>query len=124
MSPHRDTCYYDGACGLCRRSRRLLSALDWLSRLAFVDMGSVPPDRLPLDPALALRGMPMRTRSGRVLVGFPAARRALLQTPLGALPAALLYLPGVSHAGRLIYRWIADHRRRDACALPRPDATL
>jgi predicted DCC family thiol-disulfide oxidoreductase YuxK len=113
----RDTCYFDGKCGLCRRSTRWLARLDWLHRLDFTDMTLVPPADLPVPWEAALRGMPMRTRDGRALVGFPAVRRALLQTPLGILPAALLYVPGLSHAAGAAYQRIADRRARDGCAV-------
>lgn len=111
-----DTCYYDGRCGLCRRSTRWLRRLDWLGRLAFVDMTAVPEAELPVPMEAAMRGMPMRTRGGRALVGFEAVRRAAVQTPLGFVPAALLYVPGVSRVGRVVYRWIATRRGREACA--------
>lgn len=108
----RDTCFYDAQCGLCRRTVRVLRALDWLRRLEFVDMNRAAD--LPVDPALAMQGMPMRTAGGRVLVGLPAVRRALMQTPLGASLAWALYLPGVSAVADRVYRWVAVHRRRDA----------
>lgn len=111
----RDTCYYDGRCGLCRRSTRVLRALDWLGTLAFVDLTAVPPGELPVDPDTALRGMPMRTADGRVLVGFPAVRRALGRTPLGALPALVLHLPGLAELADAAYRRVAAGRARDAC---------
>ena len=113
----RDRAYFDGRCGMCRRTARVLRRLDWLDWLEFVDMTSVPEDRLPVKIDDALRGMPLRTAGGKTLVGFPAVRRALLQTPLGALPAALLYLPGVAQAGRAVYDQIARRRRREACEL-------
>ncbi len=121
MDPHpvsswvkpRDTCYFDGHCGLCRRSTRILQSLDWFGRLAFVDMSQVSAETLPVDPGTAMRGMPMKTIDNRVLVGFPAVRRALVQTPLGALVAWVFYLPGISHLGERIYRHIAANRRRD-----------
>lgn len=97
----------------------MLRALDWLGTLDAVDMTTVPADELPVDPATAVLGIPMRTADGRTLVGFPAVRRALVRTPLGCLPALLLYVPGVSHAGGAVYRYIARNRARDgACALP------
>lgn len=108
----RDTCFYDGACGLCRRSTRLLRALDWCDHLRFEDM--LTADDLPVDLDVAMRGMPMRTREGRVLVGFAAVRRALRQTPLGVVPALALHLPVVSHLGDRVYRWVAARRGR-AC---------
>jgi predicted DCC family thiol-disulfide oxidoreductase YuxK len=119
VPPSKDTLYYDGHCGLCRRSARILRALDWLGTLHAVDMLQVPPEELPVDPATALQGIPMRTKDGRTLVGFPAVRRALLRTPLGCLPALVLYLPGISHIAAAVYRYIAHHRSRDAaCGLP------
>jgi len=117
MKHRRDTCYYDGQCGLCQRTVRLLRRLDWLGRLTFVDMFSVPESTLPVRMEEALRGMPMETNRGIVLNGFPAIRRALVQTPLGFAPAALLYLPGVSWAGGRVYEQVAARRRRGfACA--------
>lgn len=113
----RDRCYFDGRCGLCRRSTRWLRRLDWLGRLEFVDLTALPPHELPVPLEAALQGMPMRTRDGRVLVGFPAIRRAALQTPCGALPALIAYLPGISHALKPLYEFIARRRRREACDL-------
>lgn len=55
----------------------------------------------------------MKTTAGKALVGFPAVRRALIQTPLGALAAWALYLPGVSHIAIRVYGHIAANRRRD-----------
>ena len=115
----KDTCYYDARCGLCRRSVTILRRLDWLGRLEFADMNSARD--LPVEMDQAMRGMPMRTRDGRVLVGFPAVRRALLQTPLGCVPGAILYVPGISGLGRLGYNWVAMHRRRDSCAIGHSD---
>lgn len=116
----RDRCYYDGRCGLCRRTSRALARFDWLDRLAFQDLTAIPAADLPVPLETALRGMPLRTADGRVLVGFPAVRRAALQTPLGFVPAALLYIPGISHVGRRVYDVIAARRRREACVLPTP----
>lgn len=115
--PRHDTLYYDGACGMCRRSTRALRRLDWLGRLAFEDMTRTPPGELPVSPDAAMRGLPMRTRAGAALVGYPAMRRALLQTPLGFLPALLMYLPGISHAGEWVYGRVAAGRARDACTI-------
>jgi len=115
--PASDTLYYDGQCGLCARSAALLRALDWLRRLRFVDMGRTDPSNLPIAYERALEAIPMRTRDGRTLVGYEAMRRALVQTPLGFLPSLLMYLPGISHVGRRVYRWVAANRPRNACAV-------
>lgn len=112
-----DTCYYDAACGLCRRTARLLRALDWLGNLRFRDLADDPP--VPFERAV-VEGMPMRTADGRVLVGFPAVRRALRRTPAGFPLAVAMSLPGIDHAGRAAYRAVATHRRRDACQVCEP----
>jgi predicted DCC family thiol-disulfide oxidoreductase YuxK len=113
----RDTCYYDGQCGLCRWTVDWLRRLDWLGRLEFEDMTRT--EDLPVRLEDAMRGLPMQTRDGRVLIGYPAIRRALVQTPLGILVAWAMYLPGIDQIGRWVYRRIADHRGRDvACAAP------
>jgi predicted DCC family thiol-disulfide oxidoreductase YuxK len=117
-SPNTDTLYYDGACGMCQRTTGILRKLDWLSRLEFRDMIKVPIEELPVSMDQAMLGIPMRTRSGKSMVGFPAVRRALLQTPLGFLPSLLLYVPGISHASRAMYDWIARNRARSgACSV-------
>ena len=119
MKRTRDVLYYDGACGMCRRTARCLHALDWLHRLKVMDMTGVDDAALPVARERALEGIPMWTRDGRAVVGFPAVRQALLQTPLGVLPACVMYVPGVSHVCAGVYRHIAAHRRRNqACALP------
>ncbi|MCU0688953.1 MAG: DUF393 domain-containing protein [Phycisphaerales bacterium] len=110
-----DTCYYDGRCGLCTRSRRVLEALDFRGVLRFVDQHALDPARLPVDVQTANVGMPMQTADGRVLVGFPAVRRALRRTVIGAPLAGLMYVPGISHVCAWAYGIIARHRR--ACAI-------
>jgi len=109
--------YFDGRCGFCRRSARVLRRLDWLNRLEFVDLTSIPPAELPVPIEAALKGMPLRTRAGRILLGFPAIRHALLQTPLGFLPALLMWVPGLSQVAAMVYEWIAANRMRDTCAV-------
>ena len=116
--PHEhthDTCYFDGKCGMCRRSTTFLRRLDWFGNLRFVDFMSLPTHACPFALDDAMRGMPMRTRAGNVLFGFPAVRRALVRTPVGAVPAVLLYIPGVAWVGKKIYETIARNRRRDVC---------
>ncbi len=115
----RDTLFYDGQCGMCRRSVRLFRALDWLRRLDYADSTTTPEHLLPVRMEAAMEGIPMRTRDGRVLVGFPAVRRALSRTPLGLLPALLMHLPGISHAGTAGYNAIARRRRRTLACGPR-----
>ena len=81
VDQQRDTLFYDGACRLCIRSTWLLRRFDWLGRLHFQDFTEIDDAALPVSRDLAMQGIPMLTRSGRVLVGHAAMRRALVQTP-------------------------------------------
>jgi predicted DCC family thiol-disulfide oxidoreductase YuxK len=100
---------------MCRRTVRVLRALDWFHRLDFADLNSAPD--LPVAIPDALAGMPMRTLDGRVLIGFPAVRRALARTPLGLPVALILFVPGISSLADRLYRVIARSRRR-SCSPP------
>jgi len=113
----RDTCFYDGRCSYCVRTTRLLRRLDWFGRLEMRDLTQTPEAELPVAIEVAMRGMPMRTSDGRVLVGYPAIRRALRRTPLGFLPALALSVPVISWGGARVYRFVADRRPRRACAV-------
>ena len=116
----RDVCYFDGQCGFCVRSTRRLRRLDWLNRLEFRDLNTVDAAELPVSTKQALMGMPMRTKNGRVLIGFEAVRRALRQTPMGFIPAIILQVPGISAMGRVVYGSVARHRLRDSCDAAKP----
>ena len=109
--------YYDGRCGTCRKGARRLERLDWTGALNVVDFHSVPPESRPVTEAVFDTGMPVRTRDGRLLVGFPGLRHALIHTPLGWALGWTLYVPGVSHAAAAAYRRFARNRPREACAI-------
>lgn len=95
----------------------MLRALDWLGRLEIRDFTQTPDDEMPAPRNVAMQGAPMRTSSGDVLIGYPALRRALRQTPLGIVPSLVMYLPGVSHVGARIYGAVASRRARSlGCA--------
>lgn len=119
----RDAVFFDGQCGWCRTSVRILRALDWGHRLRFVDYLTLAEHEQPTPPGVFMTGLPLRTRDGRVLIGYDAARRALVQTPLGVLFGWPLYLPGVRSIGRQVYRRIAARRPR-ACVAPQRDSDL
>lgn len=111
MTP--STCYYDGACPVCRASIRAVKAIDWLERIRAADLTALPDEALPVTRQQAMESVTFITARGRVLRGIQAVRAMLVQTPLGLIPGALLYLPGLSHAGDALYKWISASRVRD-----------
>lgn len=121
MTP--STCYYDGACPVCRASIRAVKAIDWLGRIRAEDLTALPDEALPVTRQQAMESVTYTTSRGRVLRGIRAVRAMLVQTPLGLLPGALLYVPGLSHAGDALYKWISASRARDEPPrkIPAPD---
>ena len=119
---------YDGDCGFCQQSVRLLKALDWLRLLHFQsarDVANLPASEVPLDPQKMLDEMHLLTPDRRaVYAGFTAFRWISWRLPLTAPLAVLLYLPGVLPLGSRAYRWVARNRFRlvpcaqNACAVP------
>jgi predicted DCC family thiol-disulfide oxidoreductase YuxK len=106
---------YDGVCPLCRRTVRLLAAVDLFQRLRLVDFRqlSVPEYNrrrgLSLSPDALEREMHVVSQKG-VDVGFDAYRRLSFALPVLWLAAPWLFLPGVASLGRLVYRHVARNR--------------
>ncbi len=105
--------FYDGRCGWCRAGAARLKRLDWFDSLEAIDYTTLAPEQRPVSEEVFQSGMPLRTRDGRVLIGFDAVRHALLRTPVGWFVGWFLYLPGLSHLGRRRYNAFARRRPRD-----------
>lgn len=109
---------YDGGCGFCDRSVRMLLAMDTKARLEPRPIQ----DALPLlaahgvDASAALDGMHV-VDGGRIFHGFEAFRRFAWATPYLAAFAPLLYLPGIPWIGARAYRAVARRRHALGCAL-------
>lgn len=109
----RTTVFFDGRCPWCRRGVRVLAWLDWLNRLELADLTQKTDAELPVGRDQALRGIPVRTRSGEGLWGWPGMRAALLETPAGMIPAMVLGFPGLAWAATKAYDAIAAARPRN-----------
>jgi predicted DCC family thiol-disulfide oxidoreductase YuxK len=114
---------YDGRCGLCGRTVRILQGIDLLDRLVFIDFrtsdlsvfrGKTRPeiDVLSLEHDMAA------VDGGRVYSGFAAYRALAWSLPIGWILLPLLYLPGTRGIGDAVYRRVAE-RRHDFCTLDR-----
>lgn len=110
----RGVLIYDGDCGLCLKSVRVLqragvrNAFDYLLfQYASSLVLAHGLDRQRLEQELHLI-----TPEGKVLRGFFAVRRACWATPLLWPVALVLSVPGMSWPGRLAYRLVATNRRR------------
>ena len=125
---------YDGQCALCCRSVNLLKELDWLARLAYVDVRrpeDVPRRDPPLEPSRLLLEMHLVPPDGsRVFTGFRAFRWIAWRLPALWLVAPLLCLPGTESLGQRIYLWVARNRFQlipchgGICRIPSPKSKI
>ncbi len=109
----------DGECPMCRRTARVLHALDWFDRLTFVDASDdearerVAPG---LERSAALAEMYVIDERGNRVAGYDGYLRLAAGIPLLWVPRLIGMLPPVAAAGRAIYRRVAESRiRRGRC---------
>ena len=104
--------FYDGDCGLCQRTVRVLQRLDTLKQLEWVDFRRtlVAIDTARLEHEMAA------TAGGRTFFGFSAYRALSWKLPVLWPLLPLMYLPGARLIGDAVYRRIAE-RRQGICRI-------
>lgn len=104
---------YDGSCGVCDASTRLILRLDWLRLIIAVPLQSEALYRsLPgLDREACRRAMHLVLPGGRIRSGGDAVRAVLARLPLSAPIAFVLAVPPLPAVLRACYPWIAARRR-------------
>ena len=114
---------YDGACGLCQATTRVISDLDLSGRVALYDAENdwahIERRFAGLSKDACLKDMHVVTATGQVCMGFDAYRALGWVLPLAWLALPVLYLPGIPAIGRRIYRSVASRRHRGSCQLSR-----
>jgi predicted DCC family thiol-disulfide oxidoreductase YuxK len=106
---------YDGSCALCRRTVRLLGALDLFSALQFQDFRQLDLAAYNTSRGLNLEGADLdesmhAVARGRVFRGFSAYSAIAKAVPVCWPLVPFLFLPGIRSLGQLIYARIAPHR--------------
>jgi predicted DCC family thiol-disulfide oxidoreductase YuxK len=113
MKVMRGVLFFDGACGMCTRSRDLLLKLNRtgdlktepLQRSGTAERLGIPPDRL-------MESVWWLESSGTVYGGAEAANAAVSAALGTRFPLLVYRLPGMRSLQEAIYRWVADHRYR------------
>jgi predicted DCC family thiol-disulfide oxidoreductase YuxK len=105
------TFYYDGDCGFCTRTVRLMSALDRRRRVRWVAFQSLR----SMPGGLSREDLQREAyiERGEVLEGgfYSFRRLTALLPPLWPL-APVMWCPGVNRMGEKVYAWVARHRTR------------
>ena len=105
--------FFDGACGMCTRSRDLLLKIDRTGNLQTEPLQSPgTSERLGIAPSQLLESLRWLDGSGAVYSGAEAANAALSSAFGTRLPLALYRIPGIRFIEDAVYRWVAAHRYR------------
>lgn len=103
--------FFDGACGMCTRSRDLLVKLNRtgdvqtepLQKPGTADRLGIPQDRL-------MQSIWWLGSAGEVYSGAEAANAAVSAALGISVPLLVYQVPGMRWLQSAIYRWVADHR--------------
>ena len=114
---------YDGHCGFCLRSRRVIEIFDPFGAFQFYDFhdqeamkGKFPMIR----PEEAEEAMIAVTEELKIFKGFYAFRQIMWSSPWFWLFLPVFYFPGSSYVGNWLYAWIARNRSHLGCRLSKP----
>jgi predicted DCC family thiol-disulfide oxidoreductase YuxK len=107
------TLFFDGACGMCTRSRDLLLRMDRTGNVrteALQSPGTA--ERLGITPASLLESVRWLDSTGAVYSGAEAANAAFSAAIGTRIPLRIYRIPGIRSVEEAIYRWVATHRYR------------
>jgi predicted DCC family thiol-disulfide oxidoreductase YuxK len=103
--------FFDGACGMCTRSRDVLLKLNRSGELETQPLQSPgTAERLGIAPERLMESIWWLDSSGAVYGGAEAANAAVSAALGSTVPLVLYRIPGMRSAQEAIYRWVADHR--------------
>ena len=107
------TLFFDGACGMCTRSRDLLLKLNRTGDLKTEALQSAgAAERLGIPASRLLESVRWLDSSGEVYAGAEAANAALSAAIGTKVPLVLYRVPGMRFVQEAVYRWVATHRHR------------
>ena len=113
MSAPTGTLFFDGACGMCTRSRDLLLKFNRTGNVTTQTLQSPgTAERLGITPGGLLESVRWLDSSGAVYSGAEAANAALSAAVGTRIPLAIYRIPGVRSLEEAVYRWVAANRYR------------
>lgn len=107
------TLFFDGACGMCTRSRDFLLKLDRTGNVQTEPLQSPGvAERLGITPASLLDSVRWLDSSGTVYSGARAANAAFCAAIGSRIPLTIYRIPGIRFIEDVVYRWVVAHRYR------------
>ncbi|WP_343577054.1 DUF393 domain-containing protein [Mycobacterium sp.] len=111
MSSPTGTLFFDGACGMCTRSRDLLLKFDRTGNIQTEPLQSPGvAQRLGIEPETLLDSIRWLDSSGVVYSGAEAANAAVSAAVGTRTPLVVYRIPGIRFVEDAVYRWVAAHR--------------
>jgi predicted DCC family thiol-disulfide oxidoreductase YuxK len=105
--------FFDGACGMCTRSRDFLLKLNRTGDLRTEPLQAPgTAQRLRISPDRLMEKVWWLEPSGQVYGGAEAANAAVSAALGTSLPLRVYRVPGMKALQNAVYRWVADHRYR------------
>ncbi len=106
--------FFDGACGMCTRSRDFLVRHDRTGNLETEPLQArARPSALAFARTSCWTAVRWLDSSGAVYSGAEALGRCAGRSALGTrLPLLIYRIPGIRFVQNAVYRWVADHRYR------------
>ena len=105
------TLFFDGACGMCTRSKDLLLKFDRTGKIRTEPLqGHGVAERLGVEPTSLLDAVRWIDANGTVYAGAEATNAAL-STALGTrIPLVVYRIPGIRFLEDVVYQWVVAHR--------------
>jgi predicted DCC family thiol-disulfide oxidoreductase YuxK len=105
--------FFDGACGMCTRSRNFLVRLDRTGNLRTEPLqGAGVAERLGILPSQLLDSVRWLDSTGAVFSGAEAVNAALSAALGTRLPLLIYRMAGIRSLQDVVYRWVAANRYR------------
>jgi predicted DCC family thiol-disulfide oxidoreductase YuxK len=105
--------FFDGACGMCTRSRDFLLKLNRTGDLQTEPLQAAgTAARLDISPDHLMERIWWLDESGQVYGGAEAANAAVSAAIGTSLPLLVYRIPGMRFVQEAVYRWVAEHRYR------------
>jgi len=113
------TLFFDGACGMCTRSKDFLLKFDRTGNVHTEPLQSRgTAERLGVAQTSLLDSVRWLDASGVVYSGAEAANAAVSAAIGTRIPLAIYRIPGIRFIEDAIYTWVAGHRYRFPGATP------
>ncbi len=87
-------------------------SLDWFKRVEWVSLQNYEKrsNSIHINKKELRKELHLITSKGKILKGFYAIRKMMIQCPLLIIPGVLCYVPFIDLIGNPLYRWVAKNR--------------